>query len=68
MQNARNFEDFKKKPKIAKTLKSWEKIFLPWFDLEKKLKPFESLRDLAENVLESVWVERKREKNQMNRV
>jgi hypothetical protein len=68
MQNARNFENFKKKPKITKTLKSWEKSSYLGLILKTKLKPFETLRDLAENVLESVWVERKREKNQMNRV
>jgi hypothetical protein len=69
MQNARNFEDLKKKnPKIAKTLKSWEKSSYLGLILKTKLEPFETLKDLAENLLESVWVERKREKNQMNRV
>jgi hypothetical protein len=68
MQNARNFEDFKQNPKIAKTLKSWEKSSYLGLILKTKLKPFETLRDLAENLLESVRVERKRVKNQMNRV
>jgi hypothetical protein len=58
----------KKEPKIVKTLKNWEKSPYLGLILETKLKPFETLRDLAENLFESVWVERKREKNQMNRV
>jgi hypothetical protein len=32
------------------------------------LKTFGNSRDLVENPLGNVWVERKREKNQMNRV
>jgi hypothetical protein len=37
MQIARNFKDFKQNPKIAKSLKSLGKIFLPWFNLENKV-------------------------------
>jgi hypothetical protein len=36
--------------------------------LEKEVKTFKILGDLAENPFRSVWVERKREKIEMNRV